>query len=165
MKKDVIFLVGFMGVGKTVIGKALARRLGFSFLDTDEMVEKKEGRSINRIFQESGEGYFREKEWEVLKSLKDLSRVVIATGGGLFLGSPHRKFIKEQGVSIWLNAPFEEILKRLRRSPIRPLFTNEEDLRGMLEKRKARYALADYEIETGHQNIEGIIERILKIIN
>lgn len=164
-KKDVIFLVGFMGSGKTAVGKALAEKLGYSFLDTDEMVEKKEGRSIHQIFKESGEGYFREKEWEALFSLEGLSRAIVSTGGGLFLGAPQRTFIKEQGVSMWLNAPFDEMLKRLKHSPARPLFKDEESLREMLENRKAKYTLADYEVRTGGLSIDEIIERVLSVLS
>lgn len=164
MKKDVIFLVGFMGCGKSVIGRELAEKLGYRFLDTDDMVEKKENRSIEEIFRESGEGYFREKEWEVLNELKGLSKAVISTGGGLFLGPQHRAFIKEQGMSLWLNAPFEDILDRLKGGSNRPLFKDEESLKIMLEDRKARYALADFEVRTDRLTIEEVVKRVMEAL-
>ena len=160
MKKDVIFLVGFMGCGKSAVGKALAQKLNYTFHDTDEMVEKKEGRSIEEIFKVSGEGYFREKEWEVLISLAGIRNAVVSTGGGLFLGTQHRRFIKEQGVSVWLDAPFDDILDRLKDGPVRPLFKNEAELEQMLENRKGRYACADYQVRTKGLTVEKIIERI-----
>ncbi len=165
MKRDVIFLVGFMGSGKSAIGRALADSLDYSFLDTDDMVEEKEGRSIEQIFEESGEGYFREKEWEALRSLKGLSRAVVSTGGGLFLGAQHRDLIKELGMSLWLDAPFEEILNRLRGSSSRPLFKDEVSLRAMHEKRKARYALADLRVKTDRLAIDEIIKKILSALD
>ncbi len=164
MKKDVIFLVGFMGCGKSVIGRALAQKLGYQFLDTDDMVEEKENRSIEEIFRVSGEGYFREKEWEVLKELKGLSKAVISTGGGLFLGPQHRVFIKEQGVSLWLNAPFEDILSRLKGSSTRPLFKDEESLKIMLEGRKERYALADFEVRTDRLTVDETVKRVMEAL-
>ncbi len=162
MKNDVIFLVGFMGCGKSAVGKALAGKLGYTYYDTDEMVEKKEGRTIEDIFKDSGEGYFREKEWEVLTSLKGIKDSVISTGGGLFLGSQHRQFIKEQGISVWLDSPFEDILERLQSGPVRPLFRSAEELKQMLENRKGRYALADYHIATRGLTVEKILERIMR---
>ncbi len=164
MKKDVIFLVGFMGCGKSAVGKVLAGKLGYAYYDTDEMVEKKEGSSIEEIFKDSGEGYFREKEWEALNSLNGIRDAVVSTGGGLFLGSNHRQFIKELGISVWLDSPFEDILKRLTSGPVRPLFRNEAELRQMLENRKGRYALADYHIATRGLTIEEIIERVIRLL-
>jgi shikimate kinase len=165
MKKDVIFLVGFMGSGKSVIGRALADKLGYQFLDTDDMVEEKEGRSIEQIFRESGEGYFREKEWEALISLKGLSKTVISTGGGLFLGRQHRELIKEQGVSVWLDAPIEEILGRLKGSSSRPLFKDEKSLKELLENRKARYALADFTVKTDRLTIDEIVKGVVEALD
>ncbi|MEW5806493.1 MAG: shikimate kinase [Acidobacteriota bacterium] len=163
MKKDVIFLVGFMGCGKSAVGRTLANRLGYTFHDTDEMVEAKERRSIEKVFQESGEGYFREREWEALLSLAGITNAVVATGGGLFLGAQHRKFIKETGISIWLDAPFEDILERMKDGPVRPLFTDDAEFRQMLESRKGRYILADYRIDTRGMTVESIVDKILKI--
>ena len=80
-----VFLVGFMGVGKTTVGHALATRLGWAFADTDAMVEQSAGRSIEEIFRESGEGRFREVEWDALRSLQGRKHLVVATGGGTFV--------------------------------------------------------------------------------
>jgi len=165
MNKDVIFLVGFMGCGKSAVGKALAGKLGYTFFDTDEMVERNEGRSIEEIFASSGEGYFREREWEVLISLKGIRSAVVATGGGLFLGAQHRNFIREQGISVWLDSPFEDILKRLKSGPVRPLFRDEADLKQMLENRKGRYFLADHQIKTDDLGIHEIVEKILLLLS
>ncbi len=130
---------------------------------TDEMVEQREGRSIEKIFQDSGEGYFREREWEALVSLKGIRDAVISTGGGLFLGAQHREFIKETGISIWLDAPFEDILARVKEGPVRPLFSSEADLRQLLENRKGRYILADHQVKTKGLSIEEIVKKIMLI--
>ena len=105
-----MFLVGFMASGKTTVGRLLAGRLGFSFADTDEHVEARSGRSIERIFAESGEGVFRRLEWEALQDLGGAEKSVIATGGGLFLGYVQRRFMIERGSTVWLDAGLDRLL-------------------------------------------------------
>ena len=85
-----LFLVGFMGSGKSTTARVLSSQLGFRSVDTDEIVEAREGRSIDQIFRESGEGFFRKAEWEVLSSLNGHPRLLVATGGGLYLGTEQR---------------------------------------------------------------------------
>ena len=144
-----IFLVGFMGCGKTSAGRALAAETGREFVDLDERVAAREGRTIERIFRESGEGRFRELEWEALLAQRGSGRTVVATGGGLFLGVVQRGFLKEEGVTVWIDVPLDVIRKRLGSGAAeRPLWTGEDpvSLRALFERRRAAYALADHRV-------------------
>ncbi len=140
-----IFLVGFMAVGKSTAGRALAQRLGWGFEDTDVIVELAEGRTIETIFREAGEGRFREAEWNALLSLRGRREVVVATGGGLFLGAAQRAFLRAEGISCWLDAPLEALEGRLDGSAPRPVWPAADSLarRALFERRRAAYALAD----------------------
>ncbi len=144
-----LFLVGFMGAGKTNVGRALADLLGRDLVDTDALVERAEGRSIDRIFRESGEGYFREAEYRALGSLDDRGSRVVATGGGLFLGVAQRRLIRRHGVSVWLDVDLATARRRIGHGGTRPLWTTRDPiaLRMMFEKRRAAYALADVRLE------------------
>ena len=139
-----IFLVGFMGSGKSTVGRALAKRLSWEFEDTDACVERAQGRSVDEIFRQSGEGRFREAEWEALCSLAGRKRVVVATGGGLFLGVAQRAFLRAHGVSCWLDAPLDVVAARVGDGASRPLWPADDALarRAFFERRRAVYALA-----------------------
>ena len=145
-----------MGVGKSTIGRALATRLGWAFADTDVLVEQDEGRSIDAIFRESGEGRFRELEWGALRALHGRRRVVVATGGGLFLGVPQRAFLREHGVSCWLDAPISVILERVGGGSSRPLWPSDDVIarRAFFERRRAAYALADVRVDVSADDPE-----------
>ncbi len=144
-----VFLVGFMGSGKSAVGKILGLELGCGFEDTDARVEEIEGRPIEQIFRESGEGHFRETEWRVLRSLVSHERRVVATGGGLFLGVVQRRFMKASGFVVWLDAPLEVIRERIGRGEGRPLWSSDDrvQLRAFFEKRRASYALAHVRVD------------------
>ena len=140
-----VFLVGFMGAGKTSVGRRVAARLGAEFADTDELVIEQEGRPIERIFEESGEGYFRQAEWQALQRLGGRSGLVVATGGGLFLGLAARRWLRGQGSTVWIDVPFAECLRRLAAGPPRPLCRRGQEpagQRALYERRRATYALA-----------------------
>lgn len=144
-----VFLVGFMGVGKTTVGRALAARLAWELADTDAMVEQAAGRTIDAIFRDSGEGRFREIEWDALRSLEGRKRLVVATGGGLFLGVVQRAFMRAQGISCWLDAPLDVVTRRLVQTVSRPLWLDDDALlrRAFFERRRAAYALADCRVD------------------
>ena len=118
-------------------------------MDTDQLVERAEGRLVEEIFRISGEGRFREAEWEALRSLHGRSRLVVATGGGLFLGVAQRAFVRAHGVSCWLDAPLSMVARRLSASASRPLWPAEDALirRAFFERRRAAYALADVHVD------------------
>lgn len=155
-----VFLVGFMGAGKTSVGQELARMQGWRFADTDVEVERTEGRSIEAIFEASGEGSFRAAEWRVLQALISSEDTVIATGGGLFLGVAQRRCIVRTGVSVWLDVPLEVARRRIASGgdalggPRRPLWRAwaHDDplaLRAFFERRRAAYALANLRLDAG----------------
>lgn len=157
-----VFLVGFMGAGKSTVGRALAARLGWDFNDTDALVERTQGCSIEEIFRNVGEGRFREAEWAVLCSLKGRTRLVVATGGGLFLGVAQRAFLRRNGVSCWLDAPLALVAARVNAGPSRPLWPTDDALqrRAFFERRRAAYALADLRIDASRGEAEELASTI-----
>jgi shikimate kinase len=150
-----VFLIGFMGSGKTTVGRLVAERLGWDFLDTDDLVVEREGRSIEQIFSGSGEAGFRGAEWEAVQTLAGRRQCVVATGGGLFLEPRARRWLREQGSTVWLDVPFGECLRRVGPGAGRPLWAPEgpEDdpsaFRSIFERRRAAYALAGVRVTAG----------------
>jgi shikimate kinase len=144
-----VFLVGFMGAGKSTVGRSLAEQLGWDFADTDALVERTDGRAIDEIFRASGEGKFRELEWDALRSLAGRKQLVVATGGGLFLGVVQRALIKREGPSCWLDATLPVVAARVGDTGSRPLFAGGDALalRSFFERRRAAYALADFRVD------------------
>ena len=159
-----IFLVGFMGSGKTSVARALAARLGAAFFDTDHWIESQEGRSVAELFELRGEPYFRERESEALAAACRLPAAVVATGGGLFLSAAHRARIREHGMSVWLDTPLERIWERCRSSKERPLWGSREELAQLLEARRGAYREADWRIETGERGVEAIIAELMRLV-
>lgn len=157
-----VFLVGFMGSGKTVVGRALAALRGWSFSDLDGIVEAVAGRTIEAIFRESGEGTFRALEWEALAGLAERRRVVVATGGGTFAGSSHRSLIRATGRSVWLDVPLEIAADRVGDGAGRPLWSRGDPLalRIFYERRRAAYALADLRVDAGRGGAMEIARRV-----
>ena len=123
MKKKNIILIGFMGAGKTTLGKALAQKLSWSFLDTDDEIEKEEGKSISEIFESRGEEEFRKLEHNYLKKLR-LSNTVLAVGGGMPCFDNNTKLLKEIGHVVYLKREVDELVNNLRNSHERPLLKN-----------------------------------------
>ncbi|MEM1441976.1 MAG: shikimate kinase [Verrucomicrobiota bacterium] len=116
-----LILIGFMGTGKTTIGKQVARSLGFRFVDTDALISKEAGKSISKIFEDSGEEVFRDLETEVLKECGEQENQVISTGGGIVTREENIKILKASGYVIWLKASPQIIYDRVRRNSKRPL--------------------------------------------
>jgi shikimate kinase len=166
--KNNIVLVGFMGAGKTTIGKLLANSLGFSFIDTDEEIEKEEGVSIAQIFEKKGEGYFRELESEFIKNFS-LSKCIIATGGGMPYHKDNMAKLKVLGTVLFINTPYDSIIERLKlNQDSRPLLKsslgNEKDeLLSLFLKRQETYMSSD-KIVAGDSNPSFIVEEILRIM-
>jgi shikimate kinase len=153
-----------MACGKTTAGRHLARELGWDFFDTDELVERHEGRTIEQIFHQSGEGRFRRAEWECLQALGGRARMVVATGGGLFLGTVQRRWIKERGRSLWLDLPLAECVARKPPGSGRPLWPAQDRtaLRALFERRRAAYALADWRVDARGGDPRQVVRRILE---
>jgi shikimate kinase len=161
-----VILTGFMGVGKTAIGKRLAKRLGRPFVDTDHMIEGNEGADVAEIFEREGEAGFRAIERAVVAGLATAAPSVIATGGGTFVDDDNRNRLLEMGVVVCLVTKFETIMERVSRNVRRPLAQG--DARGRLEalyeERKAAYGKADVLVETDGLSVDQSAVRILNMI-
>ena len=151
-----IFLTGFMGVGKSTVGQILAQKLSREFSDLDQLIERQEGLKVFEIFQKHGEAYFREKESLVLHGLCRGNSQVIALGGGAFLKESHREEMKKSGLSIYLKASFPVLCERLRGQDFkqRPLLQQIDvledsvELQQLLKQREGFYEQADWIIST-----------------
>jgi shikimate kinase len=153
-----------MGVGKTTIGKILAKRLGYKFIDVDKLIEKKEGLAINLIFKNKGEDYFREIEYEITLLELKKNNSVIYLGGGAFLNKEIRKSTKKFCVSFWLDVPIEKLIKRLKKSKKRPLLFKkkiDDTVKKIYLDRKKIYNMTDYKINCGSLKSGEIVSKIL----
>jgi shikimate kinase len=144
-----VFLVGFMGAGKTEAGRALAVLLGYSFLDLDAMIEERVGKSIRQIFTERGEQQFRRLETEAIRYLSGLKRSVVALGGGAYQSEENRTLLRAAGVTVWLDCPFDVCFDRIKADTSRPLLAGEPETKKLFDQRRAAYRAADFALETG----------------
>jgi shikimate kinase len=157
-----IFLTGFMGAGKTSVGKELAALLNLPVIDTDQLIEQKAGKSINEIFAVEGEAAFRKYERELLRTLPR-EGVIVTTGGGIVIQKENRDWMKKNGVVIYLHCEPEEILQRLANDTSRPLLKNnkQEQIKQLLAERLAYYKEADFIVDTTNKNIKEIAQEIV----
>ena len=158
-----IFLVGFMGAGKTTVGQALAGKLKCAFFDLDAVIERQTGRSIQQIFSEQGEPEFRRIERRAIESCRELKNAVVALGGGAYLAEENRKTLRETGITVWLDCPLEICFERVRGDGSRPLVGSEDEMRALLDKRRPAYALADYVVQTGERTPDEIALEIIRL--
>ncbi len=163
-----IALVGLMGVGKTTVGRRLARLLQVPFVDADAEIELAAGRSVADIFAERGEAEFRIGERRVIARLLDGAPVVLATGGGAFIDPETRALIRERAVSVWLKADLDVLVKRVSRRDTRPLLRG-RDSREVLERLMAErypiYAEADLVVETSDSPHDAAVAAILAALD
>ena len=163
VRKNLV-LLGMMGVGKTTIGKIVAKKLGLEFVDTDENIEKKFSMKISEIFKKKGEKFFRiEEEKEVLKSLTK-NNCVIALGGGAFINESIRNSILKNAISMWLDNDLITLSKRIKWNKKRPLLdkkNNQKKINKLYDERKNIYKLADYKIVCNDLNKEDIANKII----
>ena len=165
MKKNLV-LTGMMGVGKSTVGKNLAQKLSYNFVDIDRTIESREGSTINLIFKNKSESYFRKLENEIsLEKLKK-KNTVISLGGGAFLNKSIRRKIKNTSVSFWLDVDVSELIKRLKKTKKRPLLYNKNLIvtvnKIYLERRKT-YSEADFRIKCNFLGPDKIVDKILKL--
>jgi shikimate kinase len=161
-----IYLVGFMGTGKTAVGRELAKRKKWQFLDLDELIELKERRSISDIFSQEGEPYFRRIEKKVLKEASKERKFVYACGGGIVIDKENIKVMKETGVIICLTATAEVVLKRTSGYAHRPLLNvanPKKQIELLLKLRAPYYAQADKAIDTSKLSVEQVVEKVIKV--
>jgi shikimate kinase len=161
VKTDKIYLVGFMGAGKTTLAQALARRLGWRAEDVDVLVEARERRSVADIFAREGEPYFRAAERQVIFSLLPARHLVVATGGGTFVDPENRAAINADGVSVWIDVPFEELLSRIPPDGRRPLASDLVHMTLLYEGRCLAYAQAHIKLAASRVRTEELIERLM----
>jgi shikimate kinase len=163
-----IALIGFMAVGKSAVGRNVARKLHRRFVDLDAVIEKKQGRKVREIFDSEGEGYFRRLEKQALREVLSENRQVIATGGGVILDSDNLQLLREKCLLIGLSASPDVLLSRVGKGAKRPLLKG-TDLRArieeLLEQRQSGYAQAHATVDTGGLSIEQVVEQVLAIIN
>ena len=159
-------LTGMMGVGKSTIGKILAKKLNYNFVDVDKLIESKENLSINLIFKHKGENYFRKIEYKVILSELKNNNSVISLGGGAFLNTTIRKNAKKLSTSFWLDVPVDELIKRLKKNKKRPLLLNKnlnETVKKIYFDRKKIYNEADYRIKCNSLRSGEIVNKILNL--
>ena len=155
-----------MGVGKSTIGKNLAKKLNYNFIDVDKVIEAMEGSSINLIFKNKSESYFRKIESDVTLSELKKENSVISLGGGSFLNSAVRRSTKKMSVSFWLDVPIEKLIKRLKKNSQRPLLKKEnidETVKKIYFDRKKIYNEADYRVKCNSLKTEEIVKKILDL--
>jgi len=162
-----LYLIGMMGVGKTTVGKLLAAEIGYRFVDTDEVIIKAAGKSINEIFAENGEAEFRQLESDVLAQVCAYTKLIISTGGGVPMQQQNCSYL-HHGLIIWLDAPIGIILQRLAEDNTRPLLQDadiESKLTSLWEQRQPMYSQADLHITiSAIETPEEIVTRILATI-
>jgi shikimate kinase len=162
-----IVLVGMMGAGKSSIGRRVALRLGIPFVDADAEIEKAAGMSISDIFAVRGEAEFRAGETRVIARLLESGPQVLATGGGAFVNPETRAAVAAKGISIWLKAEFDVLLKRIRRRHDRPLLKTDDPgatLRKLMQERDPIYALADLTVQSRDVLHDRIVDEIVSAL-
>ncbi|MCL6586435.1 MAG: shikimate kinase [Anoxybacillus sp.] len=159
-----VYLTGFMGAGKTTVGRALAEQLCVPMIDTDSYIEEKVGKPIKQIFAEEGEAAFRRYEREFLRTLPSDKRIV-TTGGGMVIQPENREWMKQTGTVIYLHCEFAEIMRRLADDDTRPLFSNQQaEFQRLWEQRLPYYSEAHIVIDTTGKRVEEIVQEIIEWI-
>jgi shikimate kinase len=160
-----VLLIGFMGAGKSTVGRLIAKRLGLPFRDTDEMVERAAGRSVREIFEQDGEPAFREQETDALRALEDAEPSVVACGGGIVTTDASRALLEGLGTVVYLRVSAAETLARVGNDETRPLLSGPGGQLAasvLLEAREALYcAAADFVVDTAGLTAEQVAEQVL----
>ncbi len=160
-----IYIVGFMGTGKSSVGRCLAGRLGFTFYDLDSEIERVAGETVGEIFRNRGEAHFRRLESDELRRVSAGSRTVVALGGGAFCSVQNRRVTAETGISVWLDASLEIIMARCAGDDSRPLFGGRDAMAALLESRRPQYGRADLRIDIEGLEIDEITDRIIALLH
>ena len=163
MNKSLV-LTGMMGVGKSTIGRLLAKRLKIKFIDVDKIIEKNERKTIKQIFDENGEKHFRRLEKKITLKLLKNKKAVIALGGGAFINDEIRDKVLKKGVSVWLKVSLDRLYKRYKRNDKRPLLNRkklDKEVRNIYLSRKKIYSLANFKINCDNIDKTKIVEKIL----
>lgn len=161
-----IYLVGFMGAGKSSLGRLLAGRLCWPFEDLDASIEHTEGCSILRIFVEKGETYFRDRERRALADVAALpGRAIVASGGGTFCAPDNRAVMQRTGITVWVDQPFDRIwARRDELTELRPLMSSEEALRTLYDERSPLYSLATLHLSVADRGLPEALHELLRLL-
>ena len=165
--RENIIITGFMGTGKSVVAKELARKLKMKFIDMDRIIEEGQGMSIADIFSRYGENYFRQQENKLVKELSQKENMIIATGGGTLLSSDNARILGQRGQIICLYADSRTIYNRVKRRNNRPLLKGENvlsDIDRLLEERKKIYDNIKWKIDTTNLNIQEVTDKIIALL-
>jgi shikimate kinase len=158
---DKIYLVGFMGAGKTTVARALARRLGWRAVDIDELIEQRERHTVTDLFAKRGEAYFRAVERAVLLDLVALRHAVVATGGGTFVDPQNRAVMLQDGLTVWLDLPLEGLIARVPADGRRPLAADRLEFERLYALRRPAYAQAHVRIDAQRVPVASIVEQVV----
>ena len=161
MRADKIYLVGFMGAGKSTLADALGVRLGWRVEDIDTLVERRERLTVTEIFARWGEPHFRAVERAVLTDLLPTRHVVIATGGGTYADGDNRSLINRDGISIWLDVSWKQVIERLPTDGRRPLAADRSEMERLFDARQAAYRHAHMRLDAERASTAELVERVL----
>lgn len=157
-----MYLVGFMGAGKTTAARVLGKRLDWKAEDIDACIERAERRDIPTIFRQDGEPYFRSREREVLVGLLPERGLVVASGGGTFVDPANRELMLKDGAVVWLDAPLTTILTRIPLDGRRPLAADRLEMEQLYNQRLAAYRQAHFRVDAGRGSVEGLVDAIVE---
>lgn len=162
-----LYLVGFMGSGKSTVGRLLAEQIGWPFRDLDDVIESTEHRSIASIFDSEGEGPFRQIETRTLAAqihqVESGHPLVLALGGGAYAQEPNRELLRGRGLTLWLDCPFERVARRVADADHRPLARDPERFAKLFDERRAFYSLADHRILFDSDDPRDAVQAILNL--
>lgn len=162
-----IYLVGFMGSGKSTVGRVLAEELGWRFVDLDEEIERRHGAAIPLIFDRHGEPEFRRMEaaalHETVRFVQAGRPHVVSLGGGAFLSHENFELVSNNGLTLWLDCPLEIIERRVVGASHRPLARDQHQMRQLFETRRPAYARADYRIQIDDDDARAAVARIMEL--
>jgi shikimate kinase len=156
-----LYLTGFMGAGKTTVGRCLAGRLDCPFVDLDAAVEERVGSTVGEVFERHGEAHFRRLEAVELRRTQEFEHVVVATGGGTPIEAANRRWMGAHGIVVWLDLPFERLAERLATAPGRPLWPNAFEAERLFADRRRFYGECDLAVEGAGLAAEEVAAEVL----
>jgi shikimate kinase len=162
VRADKVYLVGFMGAGKSTVARSLGKRLDWRVEDIDARIERTERRDIPSIFRDQGEPYFRAREREALIGLLSERGVVVASGGGTFADASNRELMLRDGAVVWLDTPFETVLQRVPSDGRRPLAADRLGMEQLYNQRLAAYSQAHLRVDAGRGSVEELVDQIVE---
>jgi shikimate kinase len=164
MRYSRVYLIGFMGAGKTTVGRELAAKLGWKFIDLDREIEQREKRQVAEIFRESGEPHFRTIEERYLKEVSMSDGAVIALGGGAYINPRNRAVAENTGLTVWLKVSFNKVADRVKMDGTRPKFESREAAERLYQTRESHYALARVHVSADEGTPDSIADEIIGVI-